>query len=175
MCNEIQRHRRNPVREILLRPTFSLMDFTTSLDGVFTLHGTRGGPEWMVVIWRNVHIAPWPGKVQGIGSINDGLPTHSATRSSTTGYIVSGFLIPFTGPCTAAMWMFLFYIAPGSCPKKVSAKLNKNYELLCVGTDREHIIFLPIITVEPTGNQTVCSLQNTLDPRSESKLFYCKL
>ena len=42
MCNEIQRHRRNPVREILLRPTFSLMDFTT-FDGVFTLHGTRGG------------------------------------------------------------------------------------------------------------------------------------
>ena len=90
----------------------------TSLPLMAYLHctGPGVGPEWMVVIWRNVHIAPWPGKAQGIRSINDGLPTHSATGSSTTGYIVSGFLIPFTGPCTIATWMFLFYIAPGSCP-----------------------------------------------------------
>ena len=75
--------------------------------------------------------------------------------------------------------VFVLY-SSSSCPVPAPVqckytKINKNYELLCVVPDREHILFLPIITMEPTGNQTVCSLQNTLDPRSESKLFYCKL
>ena len=119
---------------------------------------------------------------EGFGSINDGLPPILPLDPVPQGTLRVVFSFPSLVPVLLQCGCFCFIKLQVSAPfplpssvKTVSAKLNKNYELLCVGTDREHILFLPIITVEPTGNQTVCSLQNNLDPRSESKLFYCKL